>query len=173
MRRWLPGLFLALLLLLFSLPAAAQEECAFRGTLSAKEGRGGSTVDLTIYYDGSLGPLGSFVFWVDFDSQRLACQKVSLGEGLRGHYTLDDTVGDGQAAAVYTQKTADTAYGDAGEVLKCRFQVREGAPEGTGISGCGRPRSIPLRESLYARTGRRLCPLLSWGLLVPQPLCWT
>ncbi|MCI9116983.1 MAG: cadherin-like beta sandwich domain-containing protein [Acutalibacter sp.] len=151
MRRWLPGLFLALLLLLFSLPAAAQEECAFRGTLSAKEGRGGSTVDLTIYYDGSLGPLGSFVFWVDFDSQRLACQKVSLGEGLRGHYTLDDTVGDGQAAAVYTQKTADTAYGDAGEVLKCRFQVREGAPEGDG--------DFRLRTAqVYSPQGEPLCP---------------
>ena len=151
MRRWLPGLFLALLLLLFSLPAAAQEECAFRGTLSAKEGRGGSTVDLTVYYDGSLGPLGSFVFWVDFDSQRLACQKVSLGEGLRGHYTLDDTVGDGQAAAVYTQKTADTAYGDAGEVLKCRFQVREGAPEGDG--------DFRLRTAqVYSPQGEPLCP---------------
>ncbi len=151
MRRWLPGLFLALLLLLFSLPAAAQEECAFRGTLSAKEGRGGSTVDLTVYYDGSLGPLGSFVFWVDFDSQRLACQKVSLGEGLRGHYTLDDTVGDGQAAAVYTQKTADTAYGDAGEVLKCRFQVREGAPEGGG--------DFRLRTAqVYSPQGEPLCP---------------
>ena len=150
MRRWLPGLFLALLLLLFSLPAAAQEECAFRGTLSAKEGRGGSTVDLTVYYDGSLGPLGSFVFWVDFDSQRLACQKVSLGEGLRGHYTLDDTVGDGQAAAVYTQKTADTAYGDAGEVLKCRFQVREGAPEGDG--------DFRLRTAqVYSPQGEPLC----------------
>ncbi len=150
MRRWLPGLFLALLLLLFSLPAAAQEECAFRGTLSAKEGRGGSTVDLTVYYDGSLGPLGSFVFWVDFDSQRLACQKVSLGEGLRGHYTLDDTVGDGQAAAVYTQKTADTAYGDAGEVLKCRFQVQEGAPEGDG--------DFRLRTAqVYSPQGEPLC----------------
>ncbi len=151
MRRWLPGLFLALLLLLFSLPAAAQEECAFRGTLSAKEGRGGSTVDLTVYYDGSLGPLGSFVFWVDFDPQHLACQKVSLGEGLRGHYTLDDTVGDGQAAAVYTQKTADTAYGDAGEVLKCRFQVREGAPEGDG--------DFRLRTAqVYSPQGEPLCP---------------
>ncbi len=164
MRRWLPGLFLAVLMLFFSMPAAAQED-AFCGTLTAAQGRGGSTVDLAIQYDGSLGPLGSFVFQIDFDPQRFTYQQVKRwGEGLREHYVLADTVGDGQAAIVYTQKTADTAYGRAGEVLMCRFQVREDAPEGNG--------DFRLRVSqVYSPQGEPLCPdreeVLPFSVLEP------
>ena len=50
--------------------AAAAEEPAFYGTLTAREGKDGDAVDLILSYDGSLGKIGTFLVEIQYDEGR-------------------------------------------------------------------------------------------------------
>lgn len=164
MRRWFAGMLLAALLLAVPCPVGAAVAPPFSISLTEEEGREGAAFDLTLSYDGSLGPLGVLAVWAEFDPACFTCQRVRFGEGWSEHYTVSAGLGEGTVAAAYTQKSAASAYGGPGAVATWRFQVREGAPAG--------PSGLRVRVGQAASpTGESLCPdgeeALSYNVLGP------
>ncbi len=130
MRRCLTSLFVAALLLAGAFTAKAAEGPPFSAVLTAGEGRGGSSFDLTLSYGGEAGPLGAFVLWLDFDPARFTCQRVRLSDSLQDNYTTTAGPEEGQEALVYTQKSTGLAYAGPRTAVTYRFQVREDAEPG-------------------------------------------
>ena len=122
------GFLLALCLLWGMLPwqAAAAEEPAFYGTLTAREGKDGDAVDLILSYDGSLGKIGTFLVEIQYDEGRFQYQRVRESETLQAGVTTT-AASPGQVATVYTAFPHEDALELPEESLTYRFQLLEGA----------------------------------------------
>jgi len=127
MRRQFTSLLVAALLLMVSFPVGAAETPPFSIEVTANGGHSGSAFDLKVSYNGLLGPLGVFVIRVDFTPACFTCQRVEFGEGLKENYTASASSGEGQVAAVYTQRSEALAYKGPSTAVSFRFQVREDA----------------------------------------------
>ncbi len=131
MRRWVPGMLAAVLLLMISLPVGAAEKPPFSVSLTKTQGAAGGPLGLTLSYDGAQGPLGAFVLWVEYDPQVLTCEPPVFDRSLREGYLFTAGPEEGRLAAVYTQKSAELAFTGSERMLFWRFQVKEDAPAGS------------------------------------------
>lgn len=127
-KRW-AALVLALCLLVLPAPAYAQEEPAFHPSLTAGEGKDGDVVDLILTYDGSLGEVGAFLAWVEYDASRFEYLRVRESTALQSGVTTTVAF-SGRVGTAYTAYPHEDALSQPEESLTYRFRLREGADPG-------------------------------------------
>lgn len=127
-KRW-AALVLALCLLVLPAPAYAQEEPAFHPSLTAGEGKDGDVVDLILTYDGSLGEVGAFLAWVEYDASRFEYLRVRESAALQSGVTTTVAF-SGRVGTAYTAYPHEDALSQPEESLTYRFRLREGADPG-------------------------------------------
>lgn len=127
-KRW-AALVLALCLLVLPAPAYAQEEPAFHPSLTAGEGKDGDVVDLILTYDGSLGEVGAFLAWVEYDAARFEYLRVRESAALQSGVTTTVAF-SGRVGTAYTAYPHEDALSQPEESLTYRFRLREGADPG-------------------------------------------
>lgn len=127
-KRW-AALVLALCLLVLPAPAYAQEEPAFHPSLTAGEGKDGDVVDLILTYDGSLGEVGAFLAWVEYDAARFEYLRVRESTTLQSGVTTTVAF-SGRVGTAYTAYPHEDALSQPEESLTYRFRLREGADPG-------------------------------------------
>lgn len=123
------ALVLALCLLVLPVPAYAQEEPAFHPSLTAGEGKDGDVVDLILTYDGSLGEVGAFLAWVEYDASRFEYLRVRESATLQSGVTTTVAF-SGRVGTAYTAYPHEDALSQPEESLTYRFRLREGADPG-------------------------------------------
>ena len=123
------ALALALCLLVLPAPAYAQEEPAFHPSLTASEGKDGDVVDLILTYDGSLGEVGAFLAWVEYDAARFEYLRVRESAALQSGVTTTVAF-SGRVGTAYTAYPHEDALSQPEESLTYRFRLREGADPG-------------------------------------------
>ena len=123
------ALALALCLLVLPAPAYAQEEPAFHPSLTAGEGKDGDVVDLILTYDGSLGEVGAFLAWVEYDAARFEYLRVRESAALQSGVTTTVAF-SGRVGTAYTAYPHEDALSQPEESLTYRFRLREGADPG-------------------------------------------
>lgn len=129
MKRAVPLVLFLFFLLLLPGKAQAAGGPVFHSSLIVEEGRDGDVADLSLTYDGSLGPIGAFLVRVEYDPAAFTYVRTQRSPVLQSGYTTVGEKGNAVLSA-YTLKEPGTCLEEAGGTFSYRFRVREGAEPG-------------------------------------------
>ena len=152
-------------------PAYAQEEPAFHPSLTASEGKDGDVVDLILTYDGSLGEVGAFLAWVEYDAARFEYLRVRESAALQSGVTTTVAF-SGRVGTAYTAYPHEDALSQPEESLTYRFRLREGADPGEAEFFVSVYQIVDLQPQYL---GHDTDQSLSYQVLEPPaatPACW-
>ena len=166
------ALVLALCLLVLPVPAYAQEEPAFHPSLTASEGKDGDVVDLILTYDGSLGEVGAFLAWVEYDAARFEYLRVRESATLQSGVTTTVAF-SGRVGTAYTAYPHEDALSQPEESLTYRFRLREGADPGEAEFFVSVYQIVDLQPQYLGTTPTRPSPTRCWSPPAATPACWT
>ena len=105
------------------------EGAGFSPALNVQIGERGDTVEVSLPYDGTLGPVAAFRVQVEYDPEALEYLRPSFGETV-AMGTTTTVADDGLIQSVFTASDGDSCLTQWEETITYQFRVREEAVGG-------------------------------------------